>query len=562
MTYVSDKLYNGYLRRNMPTIVSKVKVREIVVHLPCLTSHDLDNIEAKRESCGNYDGMVLLLDCLKRRENWPEQFIEALEACEQTTLAAQIRAEYNALKGGRNSNPGSPATTVTKAHVHPSPAVSPLSPPEAGERSQAAVAPPAQPAAAPPEPAAQAPPSPEAPAKQQAPQSAADQATAAVPPPDPAPERPQSAEFEVRPPPSTPPPSPEVPRAQGADVPLAQDEADAHQEPEENTESAFQNIPGTAGLSTGKEEVAGPRVSTPPSVPPQTVATTNEGPQQSPTQITSDATDGTSLPTMTSAKYPVQDSSPPISQLPTAVLSKPTQLVESSPNGEPDALPSNEPHADGTAACADGDYEVCLSKPGQLVSIHPQNHASPAVQSSSPEAAPYSGNSDRLEISEATPDTVISTHTPACSAASSAIEKPTTPPPCQENGIAPGHNEPEENQYESPNQSVVYEDAVHVSEEPSILNLNGRSTPPHLQTIDGDKAKETVPESSNHAADNSMSGVHGESNSTPKLAPTDANSEETGHFQTVFTQSNKTKFILTAAGVGACVLLVAWRLKK
>lgn len=43
--------------------------------------------------------MVLLLDCLKRRENWPEQFIEALEACEQKTIAAEIRAEYDALRG-------------------------------------------------------------------------------------------------------------------------------------------------------------------------------------------------------------------------------------------------------------------------------------------------------------------------------------------------------------------------------------------------------------------------------------------------------------------------------
>lgn len=47
--------------------------------------------------------MVLLLSCLKRRESWPEQFIEALEACEQMTLAAEIRAEYNALRGNSKS---------------------------------------------------------------------------------------------------------------------------------------------------------------------------------------------------------------------------------------------------------------------------------------------------------------------------------------------------------------------------------------------------------------------------------------------------------------------------
>lgn len=43
--------------------------------------------------------MGLLLDCLKRREGWPEQFIKALESLEHKTLAAELRAEYDALKG-------------------------------------------------------------------------------------------------------------------------------------------------------------------------------------------------------------------------------------------------------------------------------------------------------------------------------------------------------------------------------------------------------------------------------------------------------------------------------
>lgn len=43
--------------------------------------------------------MVLLLDCLKRRENWPEQFIAALEACDHLTLADEVRREYDALRG-------------------------------------------------------------------------------------------------------------------------------------------------------------------------------------------------------------------------------------------------------------------------------------------------------------------------------------------------------------------------------------------------------------------------------------------------------------------------------
>ncbi|KAF6722457.1 Pantothenate kinase 2, mitochondrial [Oryzias melastigma] len=63
-----------------PPSPAVVQVREVIVHLPCLTSHDRENIEAKRDTNGNHDAMVLLMECLKRRENWPEQLIQALEA--------------------------------------------------------------------------------------------------------------------------------------------------------------------------------------------------------------------------------------------------------------------------------------------------------------------------------------------------------------------------------------------------------------------------------------------------------------------------------------------------
>uniref|UniRef100_A0A3B3BTL2 Mitochondrial antiviral-signaling protein n=1 Tax=Oryzias melastigma TaxID=30732 RepID=A0A3B3BTL2_ORYME len=137
MSFTSDQLYNIYIRRNLPTIASRVKVREVIVHLPCLTSHDRENIEAKRDTNGNHDAMVLLMECLKRRENWPEQLIQALEACEHTMLASEVRAAYEALTGV-NSNAGSPPGTVVRAHVHPPPAASSPSVPDSG----AAVAPP------------------------------------------------------------------------------------------------------------------------------------------------------------------------------------------------------------------------------------------------------------------------------------------------------------------------------------------------------------------------------------------------------------------------------------
>uniref|UniRef100_A0A8C2ZS60 Mitochondrial antiviral-signaling protein n=1 Tax=Cyclopterus lumpus TaxID=8103 RepID=A0A8C2ZS60_CYCLU len=155
MSFINDKLYNGYLRQNMGAIVSKVKVREIIIHLPCLTPHDQETIEAKREMCGNYNSMVLLLDCLKRRENWPQQFIDALEACEQTTLAAEIRAEYNMLRGSNSKSSG-------QAAVAP--------PAELDARASAPLETPVQP-----------------------------QVPEAVSPPEPVPEPPQSTQVEVAP---------------------------------------------------------------------------------------------------------------------------------------------------------------------------------------------------------------------------------------------------------------------------------------------------------------------------------------------------------------------------
>ncbi|XP_051941245.1 mitochondrial antiviral-signaling protein [Hippocampus zosterae] len=151
MSFASEQLYNGYLRTNMPTIVTKVKVRQIVVHLPCLTDSDREAIEAKREMCGNFNGMVLLLDCLKRRDSWPEHFIRALEKCQEGAMAAEIRAEYDKLLGAGDSTPSSPPTNAAMAHIHPAPPPSHPPGPETGSPSQSAAASPPSPAQADPE---------------------------------------------------------------------------------------------------------------------------------------------------------------------------------------------------------------------------------------------------------------------------------------------------------------------------------------------------------------------------------------------------------------------------
>ncbi|XP_029317161.1 mitochondrial antiviral-signaling protein [Cottoperca gobio] len=575
MSFASEKLYNGYLRRNMPTIVSRVKVREIMIHLPCLTPHDRENIEAKREMCGNFDGMVLLLDCLKRRENWPEQFIEALETCEQKILAAGIRAEYDTLKGINNSNPSSLPTTVIRAHVHPAPSASHLSNAGRGANSQAA----AEEAPVPPEPAAQASPPLETPS--QPPQ---------VPDPVSPPEPPQSTESEVEPPPSTPPPSPET---QATTTPPPQREITSHQEPVENSESDVQEVFGDDGVipdqvSAGNSEVSIASVATPqpsrpveqfetetPSRPDplQTTTTATCSPPR-PTPIDSDVTNGSSFFTLTPEKPPVQDTTPPPVDLkPAAVLqpeetSEPaTRVIESSPQTETAAVTSPLPGAAEMDASVCDDSSVCLSKPGQLLSIQPPNDSSPTVSAPSLPVLPYSGNTDRLEISDAAPDTVTSAYLPACSAYSSTTVSTSSALPCQENGIAVIHGEPEENFYNSPTQSLetqeVLENVVHVSEEPSILNLDGQSATP--QIMNGEAAKEIVsaPPLSTNTVDTVLSVNTPSSENYPPSEPAPADiSPEPKTLPDSEKKPTNMKYILTAAGVCACALLMAWRFKN
>lgn len=557
----------------MPTIVSKVKVREIVVHLPCLTAHDRETIEAKRETSGNFQGMVLLLDCLKRRENWPEQFIEALEACEHTTIAADIRREYNALRGN-NSNPSSPPTNVVRAHVHPPPSDSRLPVPETGAAAAPAAveAPPSHP-----EPAIQAPPPLEIPTQQlQAAQTpavaaaAADQVPAAVSPPEPVAEPPQPTQIEVRPPPSTPPPSPEIPHAQVTTPPLQQREINSHQEPEENSES---DIPDQVSSENGEVAVESttapdPVVQSEADTPShedrlQTAAATEETPPRSPSPAQIDS-DGSSFLTLTPEKPPVQDTTPPVNVIPATVLqpeetSEPaaTQVAERSSQPETAATSSPDPvaAAGGVDISLNGDDSVCFSKPGQLVSVQPEHHGSPTAPASiSPPQEPYSGNSDRLEISEAAPDTVSS---PACS----AVQKSVAAPPCQENGIAHNHNEPEENHYESPSMGVL-EHVVQVSEAPSVPNLDGQTASPQIQ-INGEAAKEFTSAPPLSIRADTVSDLNATA-CDPGTADNShvKNSDDKAALQTDLNQSANTKYILTAVGVGACALLAAWRFKS
>ncbi|KAL7380061.1 hypothetical protein ABVT39_010769 [Epinephelus coioides] len=472
-----------------------------------------------------------------------------------------------------------------EASVPPEPAEA-SAPPERSEASappdtdEASAPPDTDEASAPPEPAeASAPPEPAAqaspPVQPQAPQSSAAQVPEAVSPPEPVPEPPQSTQAEVDPPPSTPPPSPAAQHTQPTTPPPPQRETNSHQEPVENSESDIQDVSADDvvipdQVSAGNREVSISSVDAPqPSRPVEqcethtaspdplqtTITSTEVSPPQSPSaaQMNSDVTDGSSFLTLTPERPPVQDTSPSGDIKPAAVLqpeetSEPpaAQVVESRTQTEAAATTSPPPGAAGTDAPLCDDSSVCLSN---------------------------SGDSEHLEVNGAAPDAVTSAQLPACSYVSSTTVTTASAPPCQENGITLNHNELEENHYESLCPSLgtqaVLETVVHVSEEPSVLNLNGQSSTPQVQ-INGEAAKEmtSAPPLSNNAADTvpSVNTSCSENHHPSEPTPTDLSAEQktlqdSEDKMACSTLTPNTKYILTAAGVGACALLMAWRFK-
>uniref|UniRef100_W5KUI4 Mitochondrial antiviral-signaling protein n=1 Tax=Astyanax mexicanus TaxID=7994 RepID=W5KUI4_ASTMX len=132
MTFASDKLYKDIIQKMLSRLASTIKVREIIPHLHCLTLTDREEIEAKREVAGNYNAMQVLMDCLRRRENWPEQFIRALNEIDQQSLANEISDAYDKIRGIKSPTPAAsvvsppaPAHVPAPAAATPPPAPSP-----------------------------------------------------------------------------------------------------------------------------------------------------------------------------------------------------------------------------------------------------------------------------------------------------------------------------------------------------------------------------------------------------------------------------------------------------
>ncbi|KAL2098769.1 hypothetical protein ACEWY4_005249 [Coilia grayii] len=451
MPYASDKLYKDYIRKNMARFATQVKVREILPHLSCLTQSDREEVEVKRETMGNYNAMQLLLDNLKRRENWPEEFVRALEECEHTTLAREMRDTYEALKQPKNSVPqaagtsSTPATVIT-ADVHtPLPAASvPVHPP-------APASSPSDPA----EPASASTSPPSSPAKATLPPSSSSSTSEPPSPPKMAPEAgvaPDDASSRPAPPPSeaaeaASPPStaatetaavrPENTVAVVNEVEVTQTEEDQAPEVSASTEP---DIPDGPVPDVPPEKM--PECSTQP-LDPQPPA---EEPAPEPPQPMTVPVQETSQPSRTVMHEPEETSDPSMQQVSTQEQQQPTAPSEKDevklppPDSQTTTPPSPTPTPAPTPAPApaptpspapspaalsptppvsapvvamihqpppslvDSEEEEFFTKPGVLQSVTEGGACSqePATESQPPE--PCSLTSDDLEMSTETAD--------------------------------------------------------------------------------------------------------------------------------------------------------------
>uniref|UniRef100_A0A8C6T285 Caspase recruitment domain-containing protein n=1 Tax=Neogobius melanostomus TaxID=47308 RepID=A0A8C6T285_9GOBI len=471
MSYASDKLYNGYLRTNMAP--SSIIKSFCFIHLIILFQ---EAIETKNDSSGKYEAMKLLLSLMKRRENWPEQFIAALEECEHRTMAHEIRGEYNKLKA-INSKSLSPLTTTAPLQENT---------PKPGSINYLFVL---LQVTTPPEP----------------PQVQAEPQTQAVVVP-----------------PVTPPPSPESARGSTSpSPPPEQEDIISHQEPEENLEPAMQ-----------AQDVPNETINIPEEVDENTEAALAAEPQQEPCE------NDDSMESVTMVDQPapvlataVNGNTPLIDVVHKPIIVEPEpvtihlsmihmcfyfcfQVVEIVK--ETQATPSPPANAENDSV---SEEDICFSKPGVLMSVQPPDQNNTTMRPCSLYDAPFSGDSGRLEMSE--------------------VEK--SAPSCQENGLE---------------EEDVQENVGYIAEEPSILNLE-------VQQID----REPHDRNPNQEVQTPIIQVNGEpAREINPVPPEPAPATNDNHLlndpladENPLTDRLNTRYILTAAGVGACALLVAWK---
>ncbi|XP_043110767.1 mitochondrial antiviral-signaling protein [Puntigrus tetrazona] len=492
MSFIREQFYNEAIRPNLARFSSTVKVRDILPHLSCLTITDREEVEAKRETSGNFTAMQILLDNLRRREKWPDEFITALRNCEHRELADEMSAIYDRIRGITNkASPAprtapapavshtSPGSTTTKETVHAVPATAPpllITPSGAAPESSTV-------------PSNNADPEP-SPAPVKPPTSIPAPSPEPVSPPDVAP--PVLAPSQAR-------PSPEISVSEvSLPVPTLTGAAENKTPALDSSDGLALMDQTTISLSTGE---ALPSISSAQTFSSDTPTPQSQITKPNTTSQTSQKSKKTQVPTRDkyidiSERLPVQDSNPPLRMEMTfqepEEISDPTAtevVQQNNTVGLPvfKIAPTNFTTTAQATSSAPAEVDMhspssidqeYFSKPGVLHPSEPQQNRVEIF----PEE-PCSVVSDDLEISNATvPSTEPEQSTRLAdqnSASSSCLDSATQSFQDPPNNAAPLiHNQPEEDHYESFCGSHTEENVIQFAEEPSAENMNGQ--PPSM----------------------------------------------------------------------------------
>ncbi|XP_074808016.1 mitochondrial antiviral-signaling protein isoform X2 [Natator depressus] len=107
MGFAEDKVYE-YIRENMHDF-HRIRVRQLIHHLPCLSDADREEIEAHDDRKGNEHAVGQLFSYLKCRNGWVKELIEALRKNRHHDLADRVQCKYDAHQVGPRNKAQLPA---------------------------------------------------------------------------------------------------------------------------------------------------------------------------------------------------------------------------------------------------------------------------------------------------------------------------------------------------------------------------------------------------------------------------------------------------------------------
>ncbi|XP_037754259.1 mitochondrial antiviral-signaling protein isoform X3 [Chelonia mydas] len=107
MGFAEDKVYE-YIRENMHDF-HRIRVRQLIHHLPCLSDADREEIEAHDDRKGNEHAVWQLFYYLKCRNGWVKELIEALRKNRHYDLADRVQCKYDAHQVGPRNKASLPA---------------------------------------------------------------------------------------------------------------------------------------------------------------------------------------------------------------------------------------------------------------------------------------------------------------------------------------------------------------------------------------------------------------------------------------------------------------------